>query len=184
MSSTTCYRALKSTDDQTIRIDLVASWHRATLLWLTLTLGSGSTACLPRSVPCRLIRPVTTTSYRIVSSYGASFFRDECPLPNAREMTIDSSAFRISAYFTADEDPQVLLGVAPRDDGRYSITGKTFRALEPGTVFEGRATMFTRLSVLPDHVISFQVIDDGGVATSYEIRFDVVRCTCKRYDGP
>lgn len=97
---------------------------------------------------------------------------------------IESNLYGIYTQFVPDEDPMVLLGVVPQKSGRFAIAGKHMVVRHPGGN-EPRATVMVRLSTISDGVLDFQVVDqDSGASTDYQMKFDVLPCTCRRYDGP
>jgi hypothetical protein len=126
-----------------------------------------------------------TISYRVLKTdHRSREFGDECRIQSPREIMIEGSLYGIYAEFIADEDPKILLGVEPHAGGRFTITGKHVVALLPGE-FKGRASTRAQLSSLSGGVIDFEVVDkDSGASNAYQIQFDVLPCTCRRYDGP
>jgi len=153
---------------------------------VALALAVTSCGCVSRSVSCTVIRPLRLNSSRVVESYRSWPWRERCNESTPRQIQIDASAFRIRLELVADEDPQIVFGIVSTDGNQYAIEGEAIKTLLPGTVYRTWATVFTQLSRLPNRSLVFAIRNTttGRVAASYSTSFDVVTCSCSRYDVP
>ena len=165
-------------------LTIVTGGQRTRAGVLALGVILGSTACSSHPFDCRVMRPTSGVAYRILSRYHHSPFGVDCRSRTVREIMIEQTDYGIYAQFVAAVDPKLALGVIAKNNGRFSIAGTGFRTLTSAEI-AGPETIISRLSRLPTLIANFQVVDEqSGVLTPYQIRFDLVDCTCRGYDGP